>query len=210
MIKKLFFVEWYKNNGRIFPWRNICDPFKISVTEIFLRQTRAENVAKIWNIFFLKYKHFCFIQNSDSNEIKKIIHPLGLENQRLIALKNVSNYIISNYDGIVPSNREDLIKIPHIGQYISSAILCFAFGHKIAIVDTNILRFFSRFFNLKIKDDIRLNEKIWEIAHEFLPQREDLVKFHNYGLLDFTNQICKSKKPNCQKCPLNYRCQYIK
>jgi adenine-specific DNA glycosylase len=56
VLNKHFFVNWYKKHGRGFPWRyEGILPFRSMVTEMLLRQTRAEAVAKLWDKFFERY-----------------------------------------------------------------------------------------------------------------------------------------------------------
>src|SRR2546421_4282472 len=51
-----FFVNWYKTQGRHFPWRQEgVSPFSLLITEMLLRQTQAVAVAKIWKQFIQRY-----------------------------------------------------------------------------------------------------------------------------------------------------------
>jgi A/G-specific adenine glycosylase len=133
---------------------------------------------------------------------------LGLGNQRAEALQHAAAYIIEHHRGKVPQSLDELLKVPHVGNYSARAILCFAFGEKIEIVDTNILRFFARYYGLKVKPDIRRNPPVWEIAKRAMPRERPKAPHHNYGLLDFTAEICKALQPKCQVCPLSGSCVF--
>src|SRR5260370_41135712 len=93
-------------------------------------------------------------------------------------------------------------------MYVVHAILCFAFKRDIEIVDTNVLRFYARYYGLTIKPDIRKNPEIWKIEKSSLPEQASEVQQHNYGLLDFTAAICKARKPLCSACPLVSSCKW--
>jgi A/G-specific adenine glycosylase len=202
-----FFVSWFKKNGRQFPWRyEGISPFKCMVTEMLLRQTRAEGVAKLWSNFFNRYVNALSLAQADKGRLTKEITILGFGNQRAEALKHASNYLVQHYDGEVPDSLEELLDIPHIGNYAARAILCFAFNRPVEIVDVNILRFFARYYGIKVKPDIRRNPGVWDFAREALPRGRKRAQQHNYGLLDFTAEICKSGRPRCEVCPLSDSC----
>jgi A/G-specific adenine glycosylase len=207
VIKNNFFVKWFEANGRYFPWREEgTTPYQFLVTEMLLRQTRASNVAKMWGEFFTDYPNFSALLNEHIEFLTVKIKMLGFANQRAEALQSAARWLIDKHSGIVPTKINELLAIPHIGNYSARAILCFAFNHNVEIVDTNVIRLFSRYFGILLKPDIRRAPEAWEIAHNLLPKNKSKAKAHNYGLLDFTAQICKSGTPRCEICPLQVSC----
>jgi len=135
---------------------------------------------------------------------------LGFGKKRSSALKNIGIWLIANNGGVVPSKREQLLSIPYVGSYAAHAVLCFAFDQKIEIVDANVLRLFSRYYGIELNKDARRAPISWEIARGIMPRARKEAKPHNYGLLDFTAQICKPGKPLCEICPLNNQCVFGK
>jgi A/G-specific adenine glycosylase len=209
VLNKNFFVTWYKNYGRDFPWRyEEISPFRSMVTEMLLRQTRAEGVAKLWDKFFEKYPDAETLALADRHKLMRQVAILGFGNQRAEALTHASKHLIEFHGGQVPNTLDELLEVSHIGNYAARAILCFAFNYPVEIVDVNILRFFSRYYGLKVKPDIRRNPGIWDLAHEALPRGRKRVQQHNYGMLDFTAEICKSGRPRCEICPLSSSCAW--
>ena len=71
---------------------------------------------------------------------------------------------------------------------------------KIEIVDANIIRLYSRLFNIPKK---MVNKR----AKKMLPKRK--AKSYNEALLDFSALVCK-KQPNCEYCVLRNDCDYFK
>jgi A/G-specific adenine glycosylase len=207
VFRKNFFVDWHEKRRRKFPWRyEGIQPFKSMVTEMLLRQTRAEGVAKLWADFFRKYPTAKILARSDRDSLVKSVEILGFGSQRADALIQASGHLLEFHRGQVPNALNELLEIPHIGNYAARAILCFAFNRRVEIVDVNVLRFFSRYYGIEVKPDIRRNPQIWELAREALPRGRGQVKRHNYGMLDFTSEICRSGKPLCGICPLSSSC----
>ena len=209
MIDKSFFVNWFKQYARDFPWRRHgTTPFELLVTEMLLRQTKASGVAKLWDSFISKYPDARAMARANKAELVESLKILGFGNQKAEALLSAANWIVEHHGGEVPDTLEELLDVPHIGLYSARAILCFAFGHRIEIVDTNIQRFFARYYGLSVKPDIRRNPVVWELAKKALPRERKKALQHNYGLLDFTADICKSGRPRCEICPLSSTCAW--
>jgi A/G-specific adenine glycosylase len=202
-----FFVEWFKHSGRDFPWRKTdTSPFAFLITEILLRQTGAKAVAKLWEGFTRTYPDPGSLLRARRRTLFARVKVLGFGNQRAEALHAAAKYLIDHHDGQVPKSLDALLKVPHVGNYTARAILCFAFGEKAEIVDTNILRFFARYYGLTVRPDIRRNRVVWEIAKQSMPREKRKARDHNFGLLDFTAEICKALQPRCAVCPLRTSC----
>ncbi|HEX6182543.1 MAG TPA: hypothetical protein VFZ44_01445 [Pyrinomonadaceae bacterium] len=209
MISRNFFVRWFERHGRDFPWRREgTSPFAFLVTEMLLRQTRAGAVALLWEGFVTDYPNARTLTVASKSEIKERVAILGFGDQRSSALLEAAGWLLEYHGGEVPENLDELLRIPHIGNYAARAVLCFAFGHRVEIVDINVLRFFARYYGLEVKLDIRRAPEIWAIARDALPRRRAAAKAHNYGLLDFTADICKAGRPRCEICPLSKLCEY--
>jgi A/G-specific adenine glycosylase len=204
-----FFVKWYQKHARHFPWREEgTSPFAILLTEILLRQTRAASVARLWDRFINKYPTPNALARASRSSLVKQLRILGFGNMRSSALLGVARWLLNHHDGNVPNSLDELVSIPHIGSYASRAVLCFAFGQRVEIVDNNVQRFLARYYGLNVKSDIRRNPHVVELARHALPKSKRLIRQHNYGLLDFTAEVCKPGKPRCEACPLSQACCY--
>ncbi len=76
---------------------------------------------------------------------------------------------------------------------------CFAFGQSYPVVDVNVMRVLSRFVGQTAATDYRRARELCDFAWRILP--EDRVREHNHGLLDFSAQVCKPRRPDCEACP---------
>ncbi len=200
-------LEWWKENKREFLWRKVKDPYKILCAEIMLQQTRAENVEDIYIKFVQKYPSIYSLNNADPENIKNLIKPLGLV-YRYKVLKDNAKIIVEEFEGQIPNTQEKLLDLPGVGQYISNAVLCFAFEENVGVVDTNTIRILKRVFDIHSeKSSARLDDKIQCKINE-LVGKEDCRKI-NYALLDFGAKICKKASPNCEECFAKSYCCYV-
>ncbi|MFX0142354.1 MAG: A/G-specific adenine glycosylase, partial [Candidatus Hodarchaeota archaeon] len=126
---------------------------------------------------------------------------------KIIKLKN---QLINEFDRKIPSNFEDLKKLPGIGDYNANAILCFGFKKKRALLDNNFIRVYQRVFNVKSYTKTPKTDKfLWNFSESLLLPITSYLTF-NYGVLDFGGIICLPKIPKCQICFLKEICFYEK
>ncbi|OGC90135.1 MAG: hypothetical protein A2W25_11130 [candidate division Zixibacteria bacterium RBG_16_53_22] len=174
---------------------------------MLLRKTRAQQVETV----FIKIQKLIprpsKLSSFQKRKLKRLIKPLGLSNLRTNAIADASEEIASKHGGHIPSTLDDLLKIPHVGRYAASAILCFYYGKRAPILDANIARLYCRLFNINYPVEIHKAKHLWQLASEILPSKN--IKLFNYCLLDFGALICTARNPRCDICPLNAKCSYF-
>lgn len=177
------------------------------IAEIMLHRTRASQVEPVYIKFVNKYPDFNSICICDPHEIFLDLEELGLK-WRAELLYKLACEIKDKYKGQIPREKEGLLKLPGIGPYIASAVMCFAYGVPEPLLDTNTVRIVGRVFGLKINDSSRRN-KVFESIMSDLSYPNDLKHFL-FSLIDFSAIICKSKNPECNICPINDICCFYK
>lgn len=192
-------LEWHKDNRRSFPWRDESDPYKVLVAEFFLQRTPAERVAKIFPEFIKEYPDPQVLAEANPSELMKKFSSLGLV-KRIKWLIISMKVLCEHYNCKVPASKELLKKLPGIGEYTASAIMCFAFFIRTEIVDANIIRLYSRIFGWNIN-------QIVEKSKMLLPQKKYVA--YNEAILDFSAIICK-KRPQCHNCIIINWCKWEK
>ncbi|MFC4102213.1 HhH-GPD family protein [Paenibacillus xanthanilyticus] len=202
-------LNWYAENGRHqYPWRTTNDPYHILVAEFLLQQTHVRKVEEVYKQILHKYVDIKKLSNADVSELENIIAPLGLK-YRATRLILTAKEICIQHAGEVPSNYNDLIQLPGIGDYIANAILCYAYGQPVVPIDTNVIRLFTRFFgytsnNTRPRVDKVLASKIRDHFKGFKSTRSE-----NLAILDFAGLVCIAKKPHSKECPLAQYCDYF-
>lgn len=199
-------IKWYKENKRNFIWRENPTPYKIMIAEFMLQRTKAEQVAKVYTDFLNEFPDIYSIIYSKREKIDNYIKHLGLMN-RVEYFINAAKYINEYYSGKYPETREELLKIPGVGEYVSGVILTVCFNKKEYVIDSNIARFINRYFGFKLTGEIRRKKEIIEKAKE-------LFNVDNSGeflfmILDFCFYVCKYRNPVCVNCVLKNECRYF-
>ena len=91
--------------------------------------------------------------------------------------------------------------LPGVGDYVSQAVLCFGFGHRATLIDTNTSRIVGRLLG---REKIRR----WQLRLDLygLAGKDGPDAAFNYGLLDLGALVCKASNPDCGACPLQSSC----
>jgi len=194
-------IKWGRTNYSFFPWRKTNNKWHALVSEIMLQRTNAEQVLPVYIKFCKQYKTpEDFLKNRKKENLFK---NLGLHwrEQQIIKLAGS----LTGKD--IPELKDDLLKLPSIGNYITSAYRSLHLGIRDVIVDSNIVRIFGRYFDFKTDGETRRKRWLIKLAEKLTPERK--FKEYNYALLDFSRSICRPKS-KCELCILSNKCKYFK
>jgi len=199
-------LEWGSKNTIDYPWRRERTPYRVLISEILLTRTKAAQVEPVYLKFMEKYPTVEKFLKMEVKTVKVLIQSLGLL-FRADTLKTISKQLREDYDSKIPSDLKDLKALKGIGNYGANAILCFGYGKKRPILDSNFIRIYERLFEVKsISKTAKTDKFLWNFSEKILPE-EDYV-LYNYSLLDLGGSICLPRKPDCQKCHLQSICSY--
>jgi A/G-specific adenine glycosylase len=201
-------LEWYSKYGRDFLWRNkSASNYELIISEIFLQRTKAETVSKFLPSFFKKYSSWKQLGEATKEELKEMLKPLGLYNQRGTRLHNLAQEIKIR-KGRFPSERNQVEDLPMMGQYITNAFELYILKKKAPLLDVNMARLLERFFGERKLADIRHDPYLQTLAYRIVNVEKS--KELNWGILDFAALVCKKRNPKCKTCMLVKSCAYGK
>lgn len=199
---------WHKNNALDFVWRRYKSPYKILVTEILLRKTNAEKVHKLIDDVIERIGSVKQLISIEEDELTDLLKPFGMQKRKASELKRLALILEADFDGNVPASSEELMSLPGVGQYIAHAVLASGHLQPKAVVDTNVIRVYSRYFGLSsTRARPRDDPRVWEFAQHIFPER-GAPRF-NYAVIDFAKQICTARSPRCLECPMINHCLYF-
>ncbi|MBN1922096.1 MAG: A/G-specific adenine glycosylase [Anaerolineae bacterium] len=197
---------WFRSNRREFPWRETDYPYAVLLAEKLLQRTatRRDLVAAYEKLLSL-YPHPELLAEADIADVKKIVSVLGLH-YRAGELITLSRALCERYGGEVPNDLDLLMTLPGVGAYTGRAVLCFAFGQAVAVVDTNVARILYRVFRLPggMPPNPARRRDLTELASSLVPQ--DHPREFNWALLDMGAAICSARRPKCSMCPITDLC----
>ena len=172
-----------------------------------LQRTRAEQVEPIYKRFINRYPTVVSLSKAKTKDVAQFTKHLGMH-WRAKHFIAAAKFIIQEYTGRIPSNREKLLAIPGVGEYVAGAILTVAFQKPEWVTDSNIARFLNRYHGLGLQGEIRRKKMIVELSKQFFHHRNPRKLL--FSILDFTALVCLPRNPLCQSCPLKRKCKYPK
>jgi len=200
-------TKWFVKNKRDFPWRRHINPYFVWISEVMLQQTRANVVIPYFLRWISLFPSVIALAKANREKVIKAWEGLGYYS-RARNLHLGAKQIEKDFNGKIPSSREDLLKIKGIGPYTSEAILAFGFNKRASPVDGNVLRVLSRLFLVE-KDISKASVKneIKKIEGKFLGNEKSWVVAE--ALIELGAMVCK-KVPQCDICPMNNCCRALK
>lgn len=186
-------LDWYAKNKRDLPWREVPvgtslqdRAYQVFISEVMSQQTQINRVVPKFDAWMKAFPTVQSLAEAKISEVLQCWSGLGY-NRRALNLKKTAEIIVKNFGGKFPMTEKELLSLPGIGKYTARAILCFAFGEQVAVVDTNIRKIIITQFG------IDNNEKeLQEIADLLLPKGR--AYDWNQALMDYAAAVLKQER----------------
>ena len=200
-------LKWYDLNKRSLPWRKSVSlqkrQYYTLVSEFMLQQTQVSTVIPYFNRFIKDVPNLKALAKVQNKKLIKLWEGLGYYS-RARNLKKTAQNVVKVFKGKLPSNFEDLIFLPGIGNYTASAILAIAFNKPYIPLDGNIERVLKRYLYLKKVKDIKKDNLIKKKTIFGTSSRS---RDYAQALMELGALICKPTNPLCSQCPISNKCQ---
>lgn len=179
--------------------------FELLCAVMLSAQTTDKRVNIVTKSLFLKYPDSKALMNAKYEDVYHIISSVGLAKSKTINLINLAKQLEERYNGIVPSDFDELVKLPGVGRKTASVVLAVGFKIPAFPVDTHLHRLAYRFGYIKKNDSVLKAE---EALKKYIP-KELWIDAHHYFLL-YGRYYCKAIKPLCDDCQLKQFCKIKK
>ena len=197
-------LAWFQHVVRDLPWRKTRDPYAIWVSEIMLQQTQVATVVPYYERFLARFPTVGDLAAADEHDLLRLWEGLGYY-RRARQMHTAAKRIIAEHGGGVPSDVQEIHNLPGIGRYTAGAIASFAFDEREPILEANTIRLFSRLLAYRGDTASAAGQKLlWRAAEAILPRRGSGAI--NQALMELGSQVCTSREPACDRCPLAYLC----
>lgn len=173
--------------------------YELLIATLLSAQSTDKRVNSVTKILFSKYDIFS-LKDASIEDIEKIIYPVGTYKRKALYVKELAKRLVEDYSGVVPNNREYLEKLPGVGHKTCNVVLANIYNVPTIAVDTHVTRVANRLGLTKSEDVLKIEQDLMD----FFPKNK-WNRVH-LQLVLFGRYICKSKKPECDKCP--FKCQY--
>lgn len=137
--------DFYRTQGRQFPWRNIDNPYHVVISEIMLQQTQTYRVEPKYSAFIAALPTVHDLAQADLRTVLSLWQGLGY-NRRGKFLHDMAKIIVQQHVGDIPDSPEVLAQLPGIGKATAGSICAFAFNKPTIFIETNIRTVFLYHF----------------------------------------------------------------
>src|SRR3954463_3631438 len=140
-------MAWYDRSRRNLPWRLApdapadarLDPYHLLVSETMLQQTQVATVIPYYHRFLARFPTAAALAAANEQEVLRLWQGLGYYS-RARNLHHAAKTIVSEHNGVFPSEYKDILKLKGIGAYTAAAIASIAFNKPHAALDGNVYR----------------------------------------------------------------------
>lgn len=178
-------------------------PFQLLISVVLSAQTTDKMVNDVTKDLFKEYPDLEAMLTLSEIELQQKIKKIGLYRNKSKSIHKLCIMLAEEFDGKVPDEYDDLIRLPGVGRKTANVVLSNAFSKPAIAVDTHVFRVSNRIGLAEAKDvlktELQLMELIpkerWSLAHH-------LLIWHG-------RRTCKAKKPSCDTCPISQCCKYF-
>lgn len=200
MDEKLTYINnMYPNAKCELVYNNI---FQLVVVVSLSAQTTDKRVNMCSPILFLKYPTIEALANANIKDVSEIIKPIGMVNNKAKNIINLAKAIHNEYNDVVPKSKEELIKLPGVGNKTANVVLAEGFKIPAFPVDTHINRIAKRLYYATLNDTV---EDVERKLKKKIPQ--DMWISMHHSLIFFGRYFCKAINPLCDECKLKGKCR---
>lgn len=178
--------------------------FQLLISTVLSAQTTDKSVNSVADALYKDYPDIDAFLTLSQDEIADKIKVLGLYKNKSKSIYKLVRQLKSNYDGCVPSDMKELIKLSGVGRKTASVVLAEGFAIPAFPVDTHVNRLALRLglskgnTTDKVSNDLMVQfpKELWIKSHHL---------FINYG-----RKVCTSRNPKCDMCAFKEICTFDK
>ncbi len=180
---------------------NHRNSFELLIATILSAQCTDDRVNIVTQDLFAKYPSAEKMAKASLEDLERLIRSTGFYKNKSKNIKTCSQVLVEKHKGEVPDKMEDLIYLAGVGRKTANVVLGNAFGIASGIVvDTHVTRLSKRLGWVQTKDAVAIEKRLCE----FVPKNHWVQLSHE--LIFHGRQICKARKPQCERCFLYEHC----
>jgi endonuclease-3 len=178
------------------------NPYTLLVAVVLSAQATDKGVNKATKALFAKIDTPAKMVKLGEDGLKEYIKTIGLYNSKAKNVIALSEILVRDYKGEIPTTRDELVKLPGVGRKTANVVLNIAFGEETMAVDTHIFRVSNR-TGLAPGSNV---DKVESKLEEVVPK--EFRRHAHHWLILHGRYICKARTPLCAECPVYKVCEF--
>jgi A/G-specific adenine glycosylase len=202
-------LDWYSANARDLPWRApAATPWSVLVSEVMLQQTPVSRVLPSHRAWVARWPSPAALAADPPAAAVRQWGRLGYP-RRALRLHETASIVTRQYDGQVPSWRDELLTLPGIGAYTAAAVAVFAFGRRHAVLDTNVRRVLARLASGREFPGPQPSAAEYRLGESLLPSDPAVAARWSVAVMELGALTCTAARPRCAECPVAAQCAWL-
>ncbi|KXK45298.1 MAG: endonuclease III [Bacteroidetes bacterium] len=180
------------------------NPYQLLVAVILSAQCTDKRVNMTTPALFKAFPNAKTLAAASSDEVFTYIKSISYPNNKAKHLTAMAKMLVEDFKGKVPSEIEDLIKLPGVGRKTANVIASVVYNKATMAVDTHVFRVAARI-------GLTRNAKTPLAAEKQLVKHipEELIPKAHHWLILHGRYVCIARKPKCSECGLTHCCIYF-
>ena len=181
------------------------EAWKLLVSVRLAAQCTDARVNIVVEKLYEKYPDVDALAKAEPEQIEEIVRPCGLGKSKSRDISACMRMLKEKYNGKVPDDFNELLKLPGVGRKSANLIMGDVFGKPAIVTDTHCIRLTNR---MGLVDGIKEPKKVEMALWKIIPPEEGSEFCHR--LVYHGREVCSARtKPHCEQCCLNDICPKI-
>ena len=200
-------IAWFDAHARRLPWREPgTTPWGVLVSEVMLQQTPVHRVTGVWSEWLARWPAPSSLAAETPGAAVRAWGKLGYP-RRALRLHAAATAMVDRHGGEVPDDIDELRALPGVGDYTAAAVAAFAFGARVAVLDTNVRRVYARAFDGR--EDAATAPTVAERAAALARVPEVAPASYSVAVMELGALVCRARAPRCNDCPVAAQCRWL-
>ncbi len=192
---------------KYYPTDTVCyldheNDWQLLFATILSAQCTDDRVNIITKDLFAKYDSLQSFAEANIQDVENIIKPVGFYKNKAKYIVESAMMILINYNGVVPKDIEELVKLPGVGRKTANVIRSHIYNLPSVVVDTHVKRISNKWGITSYTDPVKIEFDLMKILPE-----EHWIRY-NTQVIAHGRKICKAQRPKCEICPFTEVCDY--
>lgn len=176
--------------------------FQLLCATLLSAQCTDKRINQVTPALFARFPDAKSMAKAEPEDVFEYIRSVSYPNSKAKHLVEMARMVVSDFGGEVPSDMDDLVKLPGVGRKTANVMQAVWFGRAAMAVDTHVFRVSHRLGLVPATANTPL--KVEQELMKNIPA-DDVPDAHHWLLLH-GRYICTSRKPHCEKCPFDGIC----